>query len=362
MASHVFQRIKVTGDIVKIYNYKKGFFTGYNKSNEIEIENTILNQEGSSYVLNEFTGELLPYKEGYKYIFNQDGTFEEKEDLKGRQLQGTTTQEEYLKRRKKTLNSDKNKIMDLINTNVFAWKDHCGRKCTPKFLTLTFKENIQDLTFANKMFKKYIMRLNYFIQNNYWHERKFEGLKYVSVVEFQKRGAIHYHILLFNMPYIHHKFLLNSWGHGGVYIEGFVRNDKKVSFKYSSKDGSFVSNGQVVKNVGAYITKTMNYMVKNLDDDRLKGKKCYSVSKGLLKPLLIDLNDCEIKKEVNVLGHTLTSDQLVYINAYDNEYVGLCLCREYNIKISENKIFKFKDLSFEEDKYISAFYKKVYEN
>lgn len=363
MAHHVFQRIKICGDIVKVYNYKKGFFTDYTKAKEIEIENSILNQEGIKYVVNDVTGELLPYKDNVRYIFQEDGSYIEKKILQGRQLEGTTSEEEYLKRRRKTLNADKNKIQDLINTNLFAWKDHKGLRCSPKFLTLTFRENIKDIKRANSIFKNYIKRLNYFIQTKYFKDVKYDGLKYVSVIEFQdknNRGAVHYHILLFNMPYISHSKLMELWKYGGVYIEGFIRNNKKINFAYSKKDKCFKSTGQVIKNVGAYITKTMNYMIKNLSDERLRGQKCYLLSKGLLKPTVIDLNDCEVKKEISVLGQTLTSNELVFINAYENEYVGLCLYREYNIKILQNKDFKFNDLTFKEESYISAFYNKVY--
>lgn len=358
MAKHVYQRIKKCGDIIKVYNYKKGFFTDYTKDKFLETPNKIIDLGGELVVLNDVTGEYLPFKEDVKYLFKEDGSYEEKSLLKGRQLQDTTTEEEYLKRRKKTLLRDKNKIQDLINCNVNAYRVN-GVIVPPKFLTLTFKENIIDLKFANNEFKKYIKRLNYYISLKV---KNWEGLKYVSVVEFQDRGAVHYHILLFNMPYIAHSNLLKMWNLGSVYIEGFIRNGKKNTLAYSNKKESFFANGQQVKNVGAYITKTMNYMVKNLEDYRLKGQKCYLVSKGLLTPDVIDLNDCEVKKEVSAFGYTLTPNELVFINTYDNEYIGMCLCREYNIKILKDKAYKFKDLSHEHDINVSAFINSLYNN
>ncbi len=357
MAYHVFQRIKKCGDIIKVYNYQTGFFSNYSKQKIKEIENKIEYFNDEKYVLNDVTGELLPFKENIKYIFNQDGSFLEKDIREGRQLQGTTTQEEYLKRRRKTLNADKNKIQDLINTNVNSYTLK-GKIISPKFLTLTFKDNVQDLSYSNNHFKNYIKRLNHMIKKKY---KNYEGLKYVCVIEFQKRGAIHYHVLFFNMPFIHQSILKEKWGLGSVYIEGFVKNNKKVNFTYSKKNKCFKTSGEVVKNVGAYITKTMNYMLKNVDDCRLRGQKCYLVSRGLKKPQVIDLNDCEVKKEVRAFGYTLTSNELVFINAYDNEYVGMCLCREYNINILKDKSFKFKNLELEHESYISAFIKNLYE-
>lgn len=58
------------------------------------------------------------------------------------------------------------------------------------FVTLTFADNITDLNEALNSFKKYISKLR--------SELKKEGkqLYYVCVPEFQKRGAVHYHMLI----------------------------------------------------------------------------------------------------------------------------------------------------------------------
>lgn len=359
MAKHVLQRIKKCGDIIKVYNYQYGFFTDYKKDNFVETPNKIIDLgDGELVVLNDITGEFLPYKENFKYIFNEDGSYIEKSIFKGRQLQGTTSEEEYLKRRRKTLLKDKNNIQDLINCNINAYKIK-GRIVTPKFLTLTFKDNITDLKYSNNEFKNYIKRLNYYISLKV---KNYEGLKYVAVIEFQDRGAVHYHILLFNMPYIPHSVLLEKWDLGSVYIEGFIRNGKKNTLAYSNRNDGFLVNGQQVKNIGAYITKTMNYMIKSLEDDRLSGQKCYLNSKGLFTPKIIDLNNCEIKEEVSAFGYTLTPSELVFVNTYDNEYIGMCLCREYNIKILKDKAYRFKDLKHEHDINISAFINCLYNN
>ncbi|MFL2072876.1 hypothetical protein ACEN32_11285 [Marinilactibacillus psychrotolerans] len=55
------------------------------------------------------------------------------------------------------------------------------------FMTLTFAENIQDITYADNEFKKFMKRFNY------KYKRKS---KFLAVREFQKRGAIHYHLLI----------------------------------------------------------------------------------------------------------------------------------------------------------------------
>lgn len=53
------------------------------------------------------------------------------------------------------------------------------------FITLTFKENITDIVYANKIFNAWVSNV-----------RKLKkDFKYIAVPEFQKRGAVHYHIL-----------------------------------------------------------------------------------------------------------------------------------------------------------------------
>lgn len=71
-----------------------------------------------------------------------------------------------------------------------------------KFITFTFKENLQDLKQANLIFKNFIKRLKYYLND-------FE-IKYLAVIEFQSRGAIHYHTLM-NIPYIKWEKILELW-------------------------------------------------------------------------------------------------------------------------------------------------------
>src|SRR5690625_6245854 len=86
-----------------------------------------------------------------------------------------------------------------INANVGQWGDYF-----PKFMTLTFKQNIKDHKTANDEFKKFIQRLNYRVTG-----QKRAVLKYTAVVERQRREAIHYHVIFYNLPYTAVKELLH---------------------------------------------------------------------------------------------------------------------------------------------------------
>ncbi len=140
----------------------------------------------------------------------------------------------------------KNRLRRLIASNVGEWGQ------PPILVTYTFKENIKSVSYANRLFRNYTQRINRFFGFK---------LKYVSVIEFQKRGAVHYHVIYFNLPFLQDITLLEKvWGLGMTKVES-VRK---------------------VGSMGVYLSK---YLQKTMFDVRLIGKKCYSASKGLVKPV-----------------------------------------------------------------------------
>ncbi|WP_235341175.1 rolling circle replication-associated protein, partial [Anoxybacillus thermarum] len=191
------------------------------------------------------------------------------------------------KNRADALQRARKNLRRLINANVDAWAERV------KFFTLTFKENVQDIKMANYEFKKFRQRLEYHLELK---------LKYVAVIECQKRGAIHYHMVTFNMPYVPHADLERIWGHGFVKVNAIDEVD----------------------NVGAYVTK---YMTKDNDDERLKGEKCYFSSRGLIKPA----EEIIKKEDLNAMREALSPNK-VYENTFDSEHLGLINYQQYNLK------------------------------
>lgn len=117
-----------------------------------------------------------------------------------------------------------------------------------KFLTLTFSDNVSDLYYSNSEFLKFIHKVNYHV----FHTKK-RILKYLAVIEFQERGAIHYHVIC-NLPFVEHDKLSSLWKHGFISIN---------RIKDSKNDDISID----CDNVGAYVCK---YMTKDNDDPRLK--------------------------------------------------------------------------------------------
>ena len=169
-----------------------------------------------------------------------------------------------------------------------------------KFFTLTFKDNMTDIKVANRIFSKFIMRLKSRFSND---------LKYLAVIEFQDRGAIHYHVLS-DIPYIPQKELQDIWGNGFVFINAISHVD----------------------NVGAYIVK---YMTKDNNDKRLQGQKGFFCSRNLRRPeeyINHDKKEFEkIEKKVENKYH-ISEREPIYNTLYDTTCLGSCNYSQYNFK------------------------------
>ena len=191
----------------------------------------------------------------------------------GRAGQSFTTDDVKRLNREKNVSRSRQKVCRYINTNFTA---------SSKFVTLTFAENVTDLRFANRELGKFLKRL----------KRHFGNiLQYIAVVEFQKRGAIHYHVLM-NCPYIPADVLERLWGHGFVKINAIDNVD----------------------NLGAYFTK---YMTKDNMDERLAGQKSYFMSRNLKKPE--ETTDGELIDEVLAAADV---ERVAYSTEFESEYYG----------------------------------------
>lgn len=194
--------------------------------------------------------------------------------------------------REKVISRASRDLRRLINSNI-----HKYGVCS-KFVTLTFAEHITAFDVANYEYKKFRQRLEY--------ELGFK-LKYAVVPEFTKIGRIHFHLIMFNVPFIKNSRLSEIWSNGFVKINEIDNVD----------------------NVGAYVCKYMN---KDSLDERLVGKKCYFTSRGLYKPIEI-----KEKERVDNLAVALPSCALSYENKFQNDYNSINY-KQYNIKKIDNKV------------------------
>lgn len=188
-----------------------------------------------------------------------------------------------------SLNRTRNKVRRLIASNFHKRN---------RFVTLTFAENLGDIRIANTCFKKFIRFLRHYIESQ--GEFPIEKFKYLAVIEFQKRGAVHYHIIM-EAPYISEAVLQIAWPYG-YYKVNVIEH---------------------VDNVGAYISK---YLYKDINDPRLRGKRAYQASMNLEQP--IEITD---KEDVRTFL-SYTPRTLVKKGQFDNEYTGRVYYRQYKKK------------------------------
>lgn len=229
--------------------------------------------------------EIYKYEKGIGYNYSPDSSPGGKRALKG-------------DKREDNINQSKKQLRRLINTNI-----------TPdsKFITLTFKENLSDVKTAKNHFKKFVMRWNY--QRKKMQQ---EPLKYCYVVEFQKRGAVHFHCVFFNVEYIKNKDLNSLWGHG------FIKINK-------------IDN---VDNVGSYVVK---YMSKDLVDERLNSHDLYGRSRGNLEEPIEITKPLEVCRLLKVY-----EKNIVYSDKFNNEYRGNIEYCQINLKRKINQMRSIK--------------------
>lgn len=261
--SRPYKKIYIFGDIIEVYQYEK-----------------------APYQNEEFRGEK-------RQKSDIDWINEWEEELNKRSLEdrviGLTFEEmlALVRDERRRLASSITRTRNSVRRLVLANFDN-----NSKFITLTFAENVQELESANKEFKKFIQRMR----------RRYGDFKYLAVIEFQKRGAVHYHMIC-DLPYVKNKELAEMWRNGFVKINRIKHVD----------------------NVGAYIVK---YMTKDLHDERFAGKKAYLCSKNLDRPTVVR---GEVAEEIyQTLG--LEKEKEVFTNSYESEYLGMVVYKEYNRK------------------------------
>lgn len=168
------------------------------------------------------------------------------------------------------------------------------------FLTLTFADNIKNIESANEIFDVWRTKIKSIKKD----------FKYVCVPEFQKRGAVHYHLLT-NLEI--DKIYQYTRRNKQLEVKLIIPQENKISqydVKYWSYGFSSVYPLENINVVG-YITK---YMTKDIDN-RLWGKRKYFNSHNLKIPKEILINS-DILIEKKYLNYI----ELLYNVKYKHSY------------------------------------------
>lgn len=189
------------------------------------------------------------------------------------------------------------------------------------FITLTFSENVNDIETANKKFAIWRTKI----------KSIFKDFRYVCVPEFQKRGAVHYHLLT-NIE-IEKKYQYkrrNKLTETSIIIPQKDFNKKQLEEMNLEKrkkcyDVKYWPYGFTsvipMKNINiiGYMTK---YMTKDIDN-RLWGRRRYLYSSNLKTPKIFYLNDNKVLDFIRMYG-TIEKEyerqyENIYYDVYDNK-------------------------------------------
>lgn len=241
--------------------------------------------------------EFYSFQNFYNYG-KQDYKRPEKTEKKTNPADLYMTEEQLLQQKERfkinnRIRSQQN-LVRLVNANKTYDR---GRH---SFLTLTYKQDIRDITRAQRDFAKFIQRLNYAL----FGVKNTKKLRYIGVIEFQdetRGGVIHFHVILFDVPYIHWQTITDCWGHGSIDIRARDKSGRPMT----------------VTRVAVYMGK---YMAKAFKDSRLDSKKKYFGSRSLERPILL-----REPAHVDAIRDSLPSDTVVYSKPYQSRFMGSSL-------------------------------------
>jgi len=168
---------------------------------------------------------------------------------------------------------------------------------SPAFVTLTFS-GVVGVEKAWACFHSYCRRL-----------RRVGGrdFVYVAVIEFQKRGSVHFHVLYWGLDeYVNNerstRRFQHLWGYG--YVDCFFTDGNPKLAGYTAK-----------------------YMSKAVFDSRLCGKRAYNTSRNVLRPVRTSL-----KVARAFLDELVGVDNFPCIDKeFDTQWLGKGRYRFYNL-------------------------------
>ena len=219
-----------------------------------------------------FTGSNIELIDSDHYIVKSTGEIREVSHTEKR-IENTESIKQSMKN-----------LRDIINTN-------CDNPKNCLWLTLTYKENMQNQEQLYADLKKFFMRLRYHL------DKKFE---YIATIEPQARGAYHAHVILIfdkKRPFIANEVMATIWGHGftkttqinnvndiGLYLTAYLTD---ISIDEASildiKSAKNIKDVEVVEG-GKEVPK------KIIKGGRLKyypsGFRLYRCSRGIKRPTI----------------------------------------------------------------------------
>jgi len=159
------------------------------------------------------------------------------------------------------------------NFKRLIWASLRARTDLPYFVTLTFRDDVSTLGEAYVLFREAMRRF----QLRY-------NVEYIGVPEFQKKGRVHFHILMWgNLKRPYYDFLCAKAEYKSMRAligKDAVRRNDEFSDTWGHGFLDVVQCDNRSNRIGSYMAK---YMTKDTLDQRTYGKKSYTRSRMALQ-------------------------------------------------------------------------------
>lgn len=244
------------------------------------------------------------------------------------------------------------KLRDIINYNVQDIS-----KVT--WLTLTYKENMQDYNRLYDDYRKFNMRLRYYCKQN-----SLPSYEYIAVCEPQARGAWHMHVILLwdtKAPYIKNDVMASIWKNGftkttalkgnidslGYYLSAYLTD---LPLEEAFNTSADFSTGVKTRNDKKYVKAARLALYP-------PGINFYRCSKGIKRPKAYYLS----KHEADLMLEEREADlkRKTYTSIYeDNKINGFGMLAQhcyYDTRESARSIYRLKKAY-----YNSLYYRNLY--
>lgn len=212
------------------------------------------------------------------------------------------------RKREDNIKRCRQKFIRLVRSNT-------GRADTNALVTLTYAA-VVDIKTATRHFNQFTGLLRKTLGSDF---------RYIGVPEFQKRGAVHFHVLYWGLPRGVIDYETPYWkreediGQMDKVERGtrFIQN----SWAYGYVDCIPTDNSE---KLAGYLAK---YMSKAMHDERLLGKRAYYYSRNILRP-----DSSTFGAFVNYMSDYLEKTAtLVRESDFDTKWLGKATYKRYEI-------------------------------
>lgn len=184
----------------------------------------------------------------------------------------------------------------------------------PAFVTLTMHQ-IVPLARAVRSFSLFTRRLRTRIGRDF---------RYVAVPEFQKRGAVHFHALVWGLPHGYVDEIIKETGQKITTADLHETNSRQLQNIWGRGFVDSIRTDGSPKLAG-YLGK---YMHKTLSDIRLGGAKAYYASRNIMRPMQAAGDTVGMWLD-EIVDTELSTCQVLQNRVYDTQFFGRANYKKY---------------------------------